>query len=113
MPRGDNPNSRANLKPPTAKEARERGAKGGVASGETRRMLKTFQEIDAETTTDAERKAMLDMLKKRAKQGNLKAWELYANYMGLKPAEKINMEVIDTEAIDDLKKAIEARRNHE
>lgn len=106
MPRGENPNSRANLQPcRTKKEARERGAKGGKASGESRKVLKTFQELDAEFTTDAERKKMLDMLKKRAEQGNLKAWELYANYMGMKPAEKVKAEVdVDSEYQESIQK---------
>lgn len=113
MPRGENPNSRANLQPcRTKEEARERGAKGGKASGESRRVLKTFQELDAEFTTDAERKKMLDMLKKRAEQGNLKAWELYANYMGMKPVEKISVANVDQEAIDGLKEAIALRRTN-
>lgn len=105
MPRGENPNSRANLKKLSPKEARENGSKGGKASVESRKALKTFQELDAEYTTDAERKKMLDMLKKRAEQGNLKAWELYANYMGMKPAEKVKAEVdVDSEYQESIQK---------
>ena len=92
MPRGDNPNSRANLKPQstrTKKEQREIAKLGGKASGEARKKLKTFKELDDEFTTDAERKKMLTMLKKRAEQGNLKAFELYRDTMGMKPKEQI------------------------
>lgn len=113
MPRGDNPNSRANLIKPTkdltAKERRERASRAGKASGEARQRLKTFKELDDEYTTDAERKKMLDMLKKRAEQGNLKAWELYATFMGMKPTEKVAVQTVDSNTIDELKKALSDR----
>ena len=65
-----------NLKPVRSKsEARERGRKGGQASGEARRRLKSFRELDADFTTDDERKEMLDALKLKAKRGNIKAVE--------------------------------------
>lgn len=112
MPRGDNPNSRANLKVKSSKEARELGAKGGKKSGEVRRQLKTFKELDDEFTTDAERKKMLAMLKRRAEQGNLKAFELYRDTMGMKPIDKINVSQVDQESIDGLKEAIAMRRTN-
>lgn len=106
MPRGDNPNSRKNLKRLSSTEARERGSKGGKASGESRRALKTFKELDDEFTTDEERKQMLEMLKKRAKQGNIKAFETYANYMGLKPADKVLMTEVDSEVIAEVERIV-------
>lgn len=77
-----------NLKPVRSKsEARERGRKGGQASGEARRRLKSFRELDADFTTDDERKEMLDALKLKAKRGNIKAFEIYRDTVGLKPKE--------------------------
>lgn len=111
MPRGENPNSRANLKVKSSKEARELGAKGGKKSGEVRRQLKTFKELDDEFTTDAERKKMLTMLKKRAEQGNLKAFELYRDTMGMKPIEKIKVAQADESAFDEMREAMEKRKN--
>ena len=74
-----------NLKPVRSKsEARERGRKGGQASGEARRRLKSFRELDADFTTDDERKEMLDALKLKAKRGNIKAFEIYRDTVGLK-----------------------------
>lgn len=95
MPTGDNPKSKANLKRYTPEEARYYGKIGAQKSAETRRKLKTFKEIDDEYTTDAERKKMVDMLKRRAMQGNLKALELYRDTMGMKPAEKIEQTSTD------------------
>lgn len=113
MPRGDNPNSRANLTRKSSEEARKLGAKGGKASGEARRALKTFKELDDEFTTDLERKKMLEMLKKRAIQGNLKALELYRDTMGMKPIDKINVAQVDMSAYDEMREAMERRRSNE
>lgn len=103
MPRGENPNSRKNLKPQntrTKEEQREIAKMGGKASGESRRALKTFKELDDEYTTDEERLKMVKVLKQRAMQGNLKALELYRDTMGMKPIEKV--EQTHTEIVIDL-----------
>ncbi len=78
----------ANLKPVRSKsEARERGKLGGIASGESRRKLKSFRELDTENTTDDERLEMLDALKLKAKRGNLRAFEVYRDTMGMRPKD--------------------------
>ncbi len=90
MPRGMNPNSQANLKKPedfTPKELRERAKKGAEASAKARRRLKSFRELDDEQTTDDERIEMLDALKLKAKRGNLRAFEIYRDTMGMKPKD--------------------------
>lgn len=82
----------ANLRPVRSKEeARERGRKGGKASGETRRLLKTFRELDDENTTDDERLQMLDKLKLLAKKGNINAFVVYRDTVGLKPKENVEI----------------------
>lgn len=72
----------ANLKKFSSEQLRENGRKGGKASGEKRAMLKSFREIDAETTTSDERTAMLRRLKDMAMRGNIKALELYLKIIG-------------------------------
>ena len=94
MPRGKNPKSRANLKRPddfASKELRERALKGAKASAEARRRLKSFRELDADFTTDDERKEMLNALKLKAKRGNIKAFEIYRDTVGLKPKENVEI----------------------
>ena len=98
MPRGENPNSKANLKRFSPKEARENGKKGAKVSAKARRQLKTFRELDIETTTDDERKEMLNMLKLKARRGNLKAFEIYRDTMGMNPKDQTG---ISTEYADD------------
>ncbi len=94
MPRGTNPKSRANLRQldqRTKKEQREIAQKGGKASGEARRKLKSFRELDAEFTTDEERMIMLEALKIKARHGNLKAFEIYRDTVGMKPKESVEV----------------------
>ncbi len=101
MPRGENPNSRANLisnSDRTPKERQERAAKMGKASGEARRQLKTFRELDTEHTTDEERLKMLQAVKAEATHGNLRAFEIYRDTMGMNPKDRTG---ISTEYADD------------
>ena len=72
-------------------EAAKRGKKGGIASGEARRQLRTFRELDEACTTDDERKEMLNMLKLKARRGNLKAFEVYRDTVGLKPRDSVEV----------------------
>lgn len=111
MPRGSNPNSRANLrKYGSEKEPREEGRKGGLKSGETRKLLKSFKELDDEYTTSAERKKMLDALKRRAEAGNLKAFEVYRDTVGLKPVDKVAVSQVDQATVDELHDILEQRK---
>lgn len=91
-----------NLKPIGSEaEAREKGRKGGIASGEARRQKKLLKEcieilLDKEikdksgnTMTGAEAlavRAFQDALK-----GNYKAWEIIRDTAGQKSVEKIQL----------------------
>lgn len=66
----------------SGEKAAENGKKGGIASGKSRAALKSFRQIDAETTTSEERREMLDKLKQMALRGNIKALELYLKIIG-------------------------------
>ena len=76
MPRGDNPNSRANLKPlntRTKKEQRKIQKKAGKASGESRRTLGTWKQAYQKTLTDKDLAAILAKVREMARRGNLNA----------------------------------------
>lgn len=93
MPRGENPNSKNNLKPfneRTEKEQRKIAKKGGKASGESRSILRTFKEMSADDSPE-EKAKMWQMLKKRAMQGNLKAFEMYRDTIGEKPKDELKV----------------------
>lgn len=97
MARGENPNSRANLSlskgfsTETARKAQQK-------SLEVKRQLKTFRELDTEHTTEEERLKMLAAVKLKAVHGNLKAFEIYRDTMGMNPRDQAG---ISTEYADD------------
>lgn len=72
----------SNLRPIRSREeATEKG----------RALLKSFKEIDAETTTTKERKAMLEAVKLLAMKGNLRAFEVYRDTVGQKHPETLEV----------------------
>lgn len=111
MPRGDNPNSRKNLKKPSTNEARERGSKGGKASAETRRASASLTESLKKQLTPELLDDITLVLIKRAKQGNLKAYELLRDQIGEKPTEKIAVSSINEDSINKLQEAIKRRQD--
>lgn len=100
MPRGTSPNSRKALAE-NRKKTQFRGetaVKAQKKAAAAQRKLKSFRELDAEHTTDEERLMMLEALKVKAKHGNLKAFELYRDTMGMNPKDQT---AITTEYADD------------
>ena len=85
-----------NLKTPSAEEARERGKKGGIASGKARRARKTFKELfeialsvkDASELTEQE-KIVLRAIEVAKATGNYKDIEAT---IGEKPKDTIELE---------------------
>lgn len=109
MPRGDNPNSRANLIPNqnlSSDKVRERGSKGGKKSAEVRRAKATLTEALKEKCTPEVLDQLTDMLVKRAKQGNLKAFELLRDQIGEKPSEKITINQVDSTKVSEIEELI-------
>lgn len=83
-----NPKQDANLKRPTATEARERGRKGGIASGKSRQNIKTFKQALADDLTEEEIETMLSAQKKLAKRGNLNSLEFLMKMLGQHPDQE-------------------------
>lgn len=84
-----------NLKPvKTKKEARERGRKGGIASGKARAARKTLKEelLLLLQNGDTQEKISLAMIKE-ALEGNTKAFEVIRDTIGEKPTDKIEAEL--------------------
>lgn len=80
-----------NLKPVrTKKEARERGSKGGIRSGEVRRERKTLREelLLLLSTGNTQEKISLALLQK-ALNGDTKAFEVVRDTVGEKPTQVI------------------------
>lgn len=84
-----------NLKPVrTKEEARERGKKGGVASGEARREKKLLKDtllLLLETGQGQEQICMA--LLKKAKKGDTRAFEVIRDTIGQKPIDKAEVDM--------------------
>lgn len=71
-----------NLRVPTSSEARERGRKGGIKSGQVRAFRKTFREEFIEALSDkARQKELIEAMLKEARKGNVKAFEVIRDTM--------------------------------
>ena len=99
MPRGDNPNSRANLKPfekgLPEKSQRDIQRKGSKAGNKAKKQYATLTEALKDQCTPEVMEQITSVLIKRAKQGNLKAYELVRDQMGEKPVERVEQTNID------------------
>lgn len=87
MPRGDNPNSRANLRRLSPSEARKNGKKGGIASAETRAAFKSLNADLREQATPERIARINNRLLSMAEHGNLRAYELVRDGLGEKPKD--------------------------
>lgn len=90
-----------NLKTPSTSEARERGKKGGIKSGQKRRERKALKELleialtlDDEDTGEINQIAITSALIEQAKKGNVNAYITIRDTLGEKPAEK--QEIMNT-----------------
>ena len=83
-----NPKQDANLKTPSASQARERGRKGGIASAKSKKAIKTFKEALIEGLTAEEQQIMLKALKRNAMRGNLASLEFLLKMEGQHPDQE-------------------------
>ena len=91
MPRGDNPNSRANLKKghPFNEETARKASK---KSSEARALKKTLKESLKDLCTPEELYAMNRRLIQMAKAGNLNAYKLVRDGLGETPRDVLSEE---------------------
>jgi hypothetical protein len=94
----------SNLKPvQTKEEARERGRKGGIASGKARRERKTLKEelLALLSNGDTQEKISLSLIQ-QALEGNTKAFEIIRDTVGEKPKEEIEVSRSTDETIKEI-----------
>ena len=98
MPRGDNPNSRANLD-------KAYGGKGGFSTETARKAQKKSVEakaINASLSADLKSRCTPERMAKinervlaMAEKGNLKAYELIRDGLGEKPNDRVSLRIED------------------
>lgn len=98
MPKGESPNSWANIAKAnnsmTAEERRKNAQKAGKRSGVVRKEYKTFKECFQSEMTAQDREDLYRVLMSRAKAGNLKAFELLRDTLGEKPVDSVEVSQI-------------------
>lgn len=103
MPRGEHPNSRANLKPfekgLPEKYQREIQRKGTEKAGEVRSLNANLRDKCTPEVMDALNDRILQM----AKHGNLRAYELVRDGLGEKPTEKHELKLNEDVTLDRLR----------
>lgn len=119
MPRGSNPNSRANLianTERTPKQIQKRNQKAGKKSGEVRAAFKSLCDTVKEQCTNEDRQEIAKVLVRMAKHGNLGAVDRLLKMFGEDSALKIKLsgsvsnpsERFASFSDDELRQAIEA-----
>lgn len=127
VPRGENPNSLANLEKGkatqfTAETAAIAGAKGGTVTGERDRARKTLRaELEAllqthpidkktnEPSKNTVQEAIVLALAQKAIKGDTKAFEIIRDTIGEKPAERITLAEIDPATIEEVERMVTGR----
>ena len=97
-----------NLKPVTSKkEARERGRKGGLASGEARRKRKTLKEELLLMLSEGETQQSVTIaLIEKAMSGDTKAFEVIRDTIGEKPVDKVMIADVEPSVIEEVERAV-------
>lgn len=90
-----------NLQPCSSKsEARERGRKGGLASGEARRKRKTLKEELLLMLSEGETQQSVTLaLIEKAMSGDTKAFEVIRDTIGEKPVDKVMIADVEPSVI--------------
>lgn len=98
MPRGEHPNSRANLKPfekgLPEKHQREIQQKGVEKASQVRSLNADLREQCSDEVIEEINKRIINM----AKKGNLKAYELIRDGLGEKPNDKVDLSILEDES---------------
>ena len=97
-----------NLKPVSStKEARERGRKGGLASGEARRKRKTLKEELLLMLSEGETQQSVTLaLIEKAMSGDTKAFEVIRDTIGEKPVDKVMIADVEPSVIEEVERAV-------
>lgn len=97
-----------NLRPVSSKdEARERGRKGGLASGEARRKRKTLKEELLLMLSEGETQQSVTLaLVEKAMSGDTKAFEVIRDTIGEKPVDKVMIADVEPAVIAEVEEIV-------
>ena len=89
----------------TTEEQREIARKGGIASGEARREKRLIKDRILERMGESDWDAMIDGLIGRAIESD-KAFEVLRDTIGQKPIDKVQIQEIDQNIIDEVEEMV-------
>ena len=97
-----------NLRPVSSKEeARERGRKGGLASGEARRKRKTLKEELLLMLSEGETQQSVTLaLIEKAISGDTKAFEVIRDTIGERPVDKVMIADVEPSVIAEVESMV-------
>ena len=100
-----------NLRPVSSKdEARERGRKGGLASGEARRKRKTLKEELLLMLSEGETQQSVTLaLIEKAMSGDTKAFEVIRDTIGEKPVDKVMIADVEPSVIAEVEAIVDGQ----
>ena len=98
-----------NLRPVSStEEARERGRKGGLASGEARRKRKTLKEELLLMLSEGETQQSVTLaLIEKAMSGDTKAFEVIRDTIGERPIDKVMISDVEPSVIAEVEAMVE------
>ena len=99
-----------NLRPVSStEEARERGRKGGLASGEARRKRKTLKEELLLMLSEGETQQSVTLaLIEKAMSGDTKAFEVIRDTIGEKPVDKVMIADVEPSVIAEVEEMVKS-----
>lgn len=99
-----------NLRPVSStEEARERGRKGGLASGEARRKRKTLKEELLLMLSEGETQQSVTLaLIEKAMSGDTKAFEVIRDTIGEKPVDKVMIADVEPSVIAEVEAMVKS-----
>ena len=99
-----------NLRPVSStEEARERGRKGGLASGEARRKRKTLKEELLLMLSERETQQSVTLaLIEKAMSGDTKAFEVIRDTIGEKPVDKVMIADVEPSVIAEVEAMVKS-----
>ena len=99
-----------NLRPVSSKEeARERGRKGGLASGEARRKRKTLKEELLLMLSEGETQQSVTIaLIEKAMSGDTKAFEVIRDTIGERPIDKVMISDVEPSVIAEVEEMVKS-----
>lgn len=104
-----NPKSKENLK--RGGFNTDNASMYGKKGAEAKKQYKSFQECFKDMMTNEQREDLFNTIYRKARAGNVKAFEVLRDTMGEKPIEKVMVAEVEQSTIDEVDEIIKAKKD--